>query len=92
MAALATEAAGNYEPSPLFVYALAAFGTYLGMAIYRAIRRPEPRFVQLVIKRGIMGLVVLDAILVSAFVGSFGLLLAVLLIPGMIVGRWVYST
>ena len=92
VAAVATEAAGDYEPSPLFVYALAAFGAYLGVAVYKAIRRPEPRFVQRVIKRGILGLVVLDAILVSAFVGSFGLLLAILLIPGMILGRWIYST
>jgi hypothetical protein len=37
-------------------------------------------------------LVVLDALLASAFVGSVGLLLAVLLIPGIILGRWLYST
>jgi hypothetical protein len=48
--------------------------------------------VQPAVKRAILGLVVLDALLASAFVGSMGLLLAVLLIPGIILGRWIYST
>ena len=35
---------------------------------------------------------VLIAGLTLPFVGSFGLLLVVLLLPGMILGRWLYST
>jgi 4-hydroxybenzoate polyprenyltransferase len=86
------ETTTDREPSWLFVYLLTAFGIYLGVAVIAAIRRPEPHRVQPAIKRAIMGLVVLDALLASAFVGSFGLLLAVLLIPGIILGRWLYST
>ena len=86
------ELRGNFRPSIFFPYLLAAFGGYLGIAMLRAIRRPDPLRVQSAIKRAILGLVVLDALLASAFIGSFGLLLAVLLIPGMILGRWLYST
>ncbi|MBI3821531.1 MAG: UbiA family prenyltransferase [Planctomycetes bacterium] len=90
--ALVLERTNDREPSWLFPYLLAGFGCYLGIAVLAAIRRPEPSRVQPVIKRAIMGLVVLDALLASAFVGSLGLLLVVLLVPGMILGRWLYST
>jgi 4-hydroxybenzoate polyprenyltransferase len=80
------------EPSWLFPYLLAGFGAYLGVAVLRAIRRPDPVRVQPVIKRAIFGLIVLDALMASAFAGSLGLLLVVLVIPGMILGRWLYST
>lgn len=79
-------------PSWLFPYLLAGFGGYLGVAILRAIHNPDPLRIQPAVKRAIFGLVVLDALLASAFVGSAGLLLAILLIPGMILGRWLYST
>ncbi len=80
------------QPSLLFPYLLAFFGAFLGLAVLRAIKRPEPTRVQPAVRRAILGLVILDALLASAFVGSFGLLLAILLIPGMILGRWLYST
>jgi 4-hydroxybenzoate polyprenyltransferase len=82
----------EFHPSRFFPYLLAIFGGYLGIAVLRAIRRPDPLRVQPVIKRAVLGLVILDALLASAFVGSFGLLLVVLLIPGIILGRWLYST
>jgi 4-hydroxybenzoate polyprenyltransferase len=90
--ALALEKTTDAQPSRLFPYLLAGFGCYLGVAVIAAIRRPDPNSVQSVIKRAILGLVVLDALLASAFVGSFGLLLAALLIPGLFLGRWLYST
>jgi len=80
------------QPSILYPYLLAAFSGFLGLAVLRAIQRPEPSRVQPAVKRAILGLVVLDALLASAFVGSVGLLLAILLIPGMILGHWLYST
>jgi 4-hydroxybenzoate polyprenyltransferase len=80
------------QPSFWYPYLLAAFGGFLGLAVLRAIQRPEPMRVQPAVKRAILGLVLLDALLASAFVGSAGLLLAVLLIPGIILGRWLYST
>ncbi len=90
--ALALERTTDAQPSRLFPYLLAAFGCYLGVAVIAAIRRPDPNRVQSAIKRAILGLVVLDALLASAFVGSFGLLLAALLIPSLFLGRWLYST
>lgn len=90
--ALALESAKEIHPSLLFPYLLALFGSYLGIAVLRAIQRPDPTRVQSAILRAILGLILLDAILASAFVGTPGLLLAVLLIPGMILSRWLYST
>jgi 4-hydroxybenzoate polyprenyltransferase len=92
MPALLLERTQTAEPSMFFPYLLALFGGYLGIAVLRAIDRPDPRFVQVAIKRALLGLIVLDALMASAFVGTLGLLLAVLLIPGMILGRWLYST
>jgi 4-hydroxybenzoate polyprenyltransferase len=90
--ALVSETVTTSRVAALFPYLLAAFGFYLGIAVIAAIRRPDPGRVQPVIKRAILGLVVLDALLASAFVGVFGLLLAILLVPGIILGRWLYST
>ena len=53
----------------LFPYLLAAFGYYVGSAVVRAIRQPVPRRVQAAVKRAILGLVVLDAILATALAG-----------------------
>ncbi len=75
-----------------FPYLLACFSFYVGMALWWAIERPEPLRVQRAIKRSILGLVILDAILASSLIGSAGLFLVVLLLPGMVLGRWVYST
>jgi 4-hydroxybenzoate polyprenyltransferase len=90
--ALALETVSRSQVSLFFPYLLAGFGCYLGVAVIAAIRRPDPTRVQPVITRAILGLVILDALLASAFVGTLGLLLAVLLIPGIILGRWLYST
>src|ERR1043165_8231940 len=59
---------GESVPSLFFPFVLAGFGLYLGAAIIVAVRRPEPKFVQPVIKKAIMGLIVLDALLASAFI------------------------
>jgi len=90
--ALVLESGKEIYPSRLFPYLIALFGGYLGVAVLRAIQRPDPARVQSAIHRAILGLVLLDAILASAFVGTIGLLLAVLLLPGMILSRWLYST
>jgi 4-hydroxybenzoate polyprenyltransferase len=89
---LVLERTTDKTPSLLYPYLLTGFGCYLGVAVLAAIRRPDPIRVQPVVTRAILGLIVLDALLASAFVGVLGLLLAVLLIPGMILGRWLYST
>lgn len=83
---------GAHEPAWLFPYLLVAFGFFLGAAVIRALRRPSAENVQAAVKRAILGLIVLDATLATAFVGILGLLLALLLVPAQVLGRWVYST
>jgi 4-hydroxybenzoate polyprenyltransferase len=76
----------------LFPYLLAAFACYVGSAVVRAVRYPLPKHVQKAVKRAVLGLVVLDAILATALAGLAGLVLLFLMIPAQILGRWVYST
>jgi 4-hydroxybenzoate polyprenyltransferase len=75
-----------------YPYLLTAFGFLIGVPAIRAMNRPEPKNVQAAIKRCILGLVVLDAIVATAFVGLYGLLILLLLPPALIIGKRVYST
>ncbi len=77
---------------PGFPYLLVAFGFWVGLPIVAAIREPSPKRVQAAVKACVLGLVLLDAVLATAFVGPAGLLIALLLIPARYIGRWVYST
>jgi 4-hydroxybenzoate polyprenyltransferase len=78
--------------SVLFPYLLVVFGFLIGFPALVAIQKPTPEHVQKAVKRCILGLVGLDAILATAFVGSMGLLLLLLLPPALVIGKWVYST
>jgi 4-hydroxybenzoate polyprenyltransferase len=82
----------QHDTSPLFLYLLVGFGFYLGLALWRAIRKPTPGHVQSAVKRAVLGLVALDAILATAAVGVVGLVLLVLLLPALYLGRRLYST
>jgi len=82
----------DFSTSVLFPYLLVAFAFYVGLAVVPAIRSPSPAKVQPAVKRAILGLVLLDALLASSLVGTLGLFLAILLIPGIFLGRWIYST
>ncbi len=82
----------NSPASPLFPYLLVAFGFWIGVPAARAIRKPTPQHVQAGVKRCILGLVALDALLASVFVGTAGLLVLLLLPPALWLGKWVYST
>lgn len=75
-----------------FPFLIVVFGAYIGSALVTAIRTPGPKPVQAAVKRCILGLVLLDAALASAFVGWPGLLLVLLLLPARRLGKWVYST
>lgn len=75
-----------------YPYLVAAFGFTVGSAVVAAIRRPGPKEVQAAVKRCILGLVALDAVLATAFVGAWGLLILLLLLPARWLGQWVYST
>jgi hypothetical protein len=90
--ALAQTQESGFTTSPLFPYLVAAFGAYVGIALWRAIRRPLPALVQAGVKRAVLGLVLLDAILATALVGVVGLAIAGLIVPARWLGRWVYST
>jgi 4-hydroxybenzoate polyprenyltransferase len=75
-----------------FPYLLVAFGFLVGRPVARAIAEPTPRRVQAAVKRCVLGLVVLDAVLATMFVGLPGLLVLLLLPPALVLGKWVYST
>jgi 4-hydroxybenzoate polyprenyltransferase len=76
----------------LFPYLLVGFGFLVGLPVARAVRRPGPREVQSAVKRCVLGLVALDAVLATAFLGAPGLLVLLLLPPALVLGKWVYST
>ena len=78
--------------SPLFPYLLVAFAFFVGAPVVRAIEKPEARRVQAAVKRCILGLVGLDALLATVFAGTAGLAILLLLPPAFVVGKWVYST
>jgi 4-hydroxybenzoate polyprenyltransferase len=80
------------EVSPVFPYLLPAFGFFVGIPIFHAINDPIPKNVQAAVKRCILGLIALDAILATAYVGLWGLLILLLWAPALYLGRRVYST
>jgi hypothetical protein len=76
----------------LLPYLLIGFLIYLSIPVVAAINQPAPEKVQRAVKRSVLGLVLLDAILATAFVGPLGLALAALLWPSFWLGRRLYST
>lgn len=79
----------GFRPYP---YLVAAWAAWVGMGVSRALREPGPKEVQAAVKRCIFGLVPLDALLATAFVGWPGLVILVLFLPARLLGRRVYST
>jgi 4-hydroxybenzoate polyprenyltransferase len=75
-----------------FPFLLTGFGFLIGIPVLRAIAQPDPKNVQAAVKRCILGLVVLDAILATVYAGLWGLLILLLLPPALLLGRRVYST
>ena len=76
----------------LFPYLLVAIGFWIGVPASAAIRSPSPKNVQRTVKRAILGLIVLDAILATSLAGTPGLLILLLLPPAICLAQWVYST
>jgi hypothetical protein len=89
---LAQARGADVTATPLFPYLLVVFAFTLGLAVVPALHAPVPIRVQAAVKRALLGLVVLDALLASSLVGLLGLLLALLVLPGIYLGRWLYST
>ena len=71
------------ESSPLFVYLLVALGFAVGLPVCRALTSPTPANVQAAVKRALLCLIVLDTVLATALVGTLGLAILVLLVPGL---------
>jgi 4-hydroxybenzoate polyprenyltransferase len=80
--------------SPLFPYLLVVLGFLVGIPVGKAIAGPTPRHVQGAVRRSLMGLVVLDAVLATAVAGTIGLIVLVLLVPILYLRRWgwLYAT
>jgi len=78
----------------LFPYLLVALGFWVGLPIRRAISNPTPSQVQFSVKRSLMALILLDAVLASAVAGSVGLTILLLLVPALYLNRtgWLYAT
>jgi 4-hydroxybenzoate polyprenyltransferase len=80
--------------SPLFPYLLVALGFVVGIPVSKAILKPTPENVQAGVKRALFSLIIFDAVLASAFAGSIGLLILLLLTPTLYLNRkrWLYAT
>jgi hypothetical protein len=59
---------------------------------FRAVADPTPAKVQITIKHAIMSLIVIDAAAALSTSGILAAAILLLLAPGMLLGRWVYST
>jgi 4-hydroxybenzoate polyprenyltransferase len=79
-------------PSLLFVYMLAGTAFAVGQGLWIALEDASPRSVQMAIKRAIFGLIALDAALAVVLAGPVGMTVLLLLIPALVLGRWLYST
>jgi 4-hydroxybenzoate polyprenyltransferase len=80
--------------SPLYVYLLVALGFAVGFPVVAAVREPTPERVQAAVRRSLMCLIVLDAVLASALAGTLGLVVLLLLAPSLYLNRrrWLYAT
>jgi 4-hydroxybenzoate polyprenyltransferase len=76
----------------LLPYLVAAYGIALALPLFRAVNDPRPALVQAGVKRAILGLIALDAVIASHAVGVEALSLLLLYVPARLLGRWVYST
>ena len=90
--ALAIEQSVDVFPSKAFPVLLTIFGLFVAIKVVPAVRDPKPPRVQSAVKRAVLGLVLLDAILATAMVGVVGLVLVALLVPAQLLGKWIYST
>lgn len=88
----AMQAPTNEWHVTMYPYLLSAWAVVIGLPLVQAIRQPEPKHVQAAIKRCILGLIGLDAVLAFGVVGWPGLLILLLLPPAVLLGRWIYST
>lgn len=85
----------NWRPTPSGWPALGVLAVAAACLLPLEFFPPRPlgaAGIQRVVKRSILGLIVLDAALAFALAGPVGLTLLLLLPPAVVLGRWVYST
>lgn len=73
-------------------YLVVVYGVVLLVPLRRAILDPRPALVQAGVKRAILGLIALDAVIATHAVGWPALGILALYLPARLLGRWVYST
>jgi 4-hydroxybenzoate polyprenyltransferase len=78
----------------LFPYLLVALAFIVGVPLVRAISNPTPGYVQAAVKRALVGLILLDAVLATGTAGFAGLAILLLLAPSLYLNRksWLYAT
>lgn len=71
----------------------ALFAMLIGYRALRAVADPRPEWVQMAVRNCIFSLVVMDAAAVLAVQEVFwGIVILLLLVPTLVLGRWIYST
>jgi 4-hydroxybenzoate polyprenyltransferase len=82
------------ESSPLFPYLLVGLGFVIGLPVWHAIVTPTPERVQAAVKRCLIGLILLDAVLATALASTVGLVLLALLLPSLYLNyrKGLYAT
>jgi len=65
---------------------------WLGVPVVQALRKPGPQQVQYAVKRGVLGIILVDAVLAFGVAGVDGLAIALLYLPAAALGQLIYST
>ena len=83
-----------FDSQPLYWAALwLVIAALIGHRMIRAILQPQPAFVQAAVKTCILSIILLDANIVLAVRGLLpAIVVLLLLLPAILLGRWVYST
>ena len=83
----------RFQPAVFWPVLLAALFVPLARRGGNAVIYPEPQRVQAVVKNSIQSLILFDAATAMAVHGPYwGLAILALLIPTLLLGRWIYST
>jgi 4-hydroxybenzoate polyprenyltransferase len=78
---------------PTWYYLMAAVGAIVLARCLRAVVQPSPKRVQEAVKVSILSLILLDAAVCIAVRGPYvGMAIALLIVPAMFLGRFIYST
>lgn len=79
------------DPATLILWF--ALGIHLGRVILRAVRYPQPATVGYAMKTFILAVIAFDAVVASAAHGwPAAVIVLTLMVPALVIGRWVYST